>query len=252
MPGQDPARLADHRVARKKGTGAGRVLILGDMDTAFLPGGPERLPFRVEGDRALGPGIADMKGGLTVAVFAMKALEATGLNNLGEVACVLSADEQAGSLYARQVIEPVARTADWVFCMECAREGGNLMASRAQIGVARLEITGRDAHAGSAYGKGVNAIEAMARKITAIHALTDPGREIYLNVGIVKGAGAGAWCRAGAGPTSTSAPRTPPVGARWRPHSAASPRASSSPAPPPRSSSTRTDPACPGRSRPIA
>jgi glutamate carboxypeptidase len=71
--------------------------------------------------------------------------------------------------------------------MECAREGGKLMGSRAQIGVGLLEVAGREAHAGSAYAHGASAIEAMARKITAIHALTDPAREVYLNVGTVRG-----------------------------------------------------------------
>jgi glutamate carboxypeptidase len=128
-----------------------------------------------------------MKGGLTVAVFALEALERTGLDNLAEITLVLSADEQGGSLDARKPIEDAAQQADWVFCMECAREGGKIMGSRAQIGVAKLEVFGRDAHAGSAYAKGVSAIEAMARKITAIHALTDPAREIYLCVGQVSG-----------------------------------------------------------------
>lgn len=59
--------------------------------------------------------------------------------------------------------------------------------ARAQIGVGLLEVTGREAHAGSAYAEGASAIEAMARKITAIHALTDPAREVYLNVGTVRG-----------------------------------------------------------------
>ena len=179
------AQLGFQRVARKKGDGHGRVLVLGDLDTAFLPG--KGFPFRTEGDRAYGPGIADMKGGLATAVFALEALQATGLDNLAEITCVFSSDEQGGSLDARGPIENAARSADWVFCMECAREGGNIMGSRAQIGVARLEVFGRDAHAGSAYAKGVSAIEAMARKITAIHALTDPKREIFLCVGQVNG-----------------------------------------------------------------
>jgi glutamate carboxypeptidase len=187
LPGHDFDRLADHRVARKAGRGRGRALVLGDLDTAFLPGSPARMPFRIEGDRAIGPGIADMKGGLTVATWALRALEATGLDTLAEIAVVLSSDEQAGSLTARSVIEAAARQADWVFCMECAREGGNLMGMRAQIGVARLDVHGRDAHAGSGFAKGVNAIEAMARKIIAIQGLTDAAREIYLNVGTVQG-----------------------------------------------------------------
>ncbi|HVO89024.1 MAG TPA: M20/M25/M40 family metallo-hydrolase, partial [Casimicrobiaceae bacterium] len=185
LPGYDRNRLGFQRVARRKGNGRGRALLLGDLDTAFVPG--KGFPFRIEGDKAYGPGIADMKGGLTVAVFALEALQATGLDNLAQVTCVFSSDEQAGSLDARKPIEQAARDADWVFCVECARDGGNIMGSRAQIGVAKLEVFGRDAHAGSAYAKGVSAIEAMARKITAIHALTDPAREIFLCVGQVNG-----------------------------------------------------------------
>lgn len=185
LPGFDRSQLGFQRVARWLGSGHGRALVLGDMDTAFVPG--KGFPFSIDGDRALGPGIADMKGGLTVAIFALKALQATQLNNLAEITCVFSADEQGGSLDARKPIEDAARHSDWVFCVECAREGGNIMGSRAQIGVAKLEVFGRDAHAGSAYAKGVSAIEAMARKVQAIHALTDPAREIYLCVGQISG-----------------------------------------------------------------
>jgi len=187
LPGYDRAQLGYQRVARWRanGTGHGRALVLGDLDTAFVPG--KGFPFSIDGDRALGPGIADMKGGLTVAIFALKALQATDLNNLSEITCVFSADEQGGSLDARKPIEDAAERSDWVFCMECAREGGKIMGSRAQIGVAKLEVFGRDAHAGSAYAKGISAIEAMARKVQAIHALTDPAREIYLCVGQISG-----------------------------------------------------------------
>ena len=185
LPGYVRSKLGDHRVARWRGPGHGRVLILGDLDTAFTPS--KAFAFHVERDRALGPGIADMKGGITVAIHALKALQATGLNNLREVTCVFSSDEQAGSLDSRQAVENAARHTDWVFCMECARDGGNLMGLRAQIGVAKLDVFGHDAHAGSAYSKGVSAIEAMARKVTAIHALTDPAREIYLCVGQISG-----------------------------------------------------------------
>ncbi|MGH7659513.1 MAG: M20/M25/M40 family metallo-hydrolase [Vulcanimicrobiaceae bacterium] len=185
LAGYDPSKLGDQRVARWHGSGHGKIVLLGDVDTAFTP---EKLfPFRVEAGRALGPGIADMKGGLAVAVYALKALHATGYMNLAEVTCVFSSDEQSGSLDSRKLIEESARDANWVFCMECARNGADLMGSRAQTGVAKLEVFGREAHAGSAYGTGVNAIEAMARKIAPIQALTDSGREIFLSVGQISG-----------------------------------------------------------------
>ena len=67
LPGFDRTQLGFQRVARWSGDGHGRALILGDLDTAFVPG--KGFPFSIDGDRALGPGIADMKGGLTVAVY---------------------------------------------------------------------------------------------------------------------------------------------------------------------------------------
>ena len=106
LPGFDRTQLGFQRVARWSGGGHGRALILGDLDTAFVPG--KGFPFSIDGDRALGPGIADMKGGLTVAVYALKALQATGLNKLEEITCVFSADEQGGSLDARKPIEDAA------------------------------------------------------------------------------------------------------------------------------------------------
>src|SRR5438128_4022 len=112
IPDYDANKLGDHRVAHIRSSGRGRVLVLGDLDTAFTPS--KKFEFHVRGDRALGPGIADMKGGLTVAVYALKALQATQLNNLAQIMCVLSSDEQAGSLTSRPIIEKAAHDADWV------------------------------------------------------------------------------------------------------------------------------------------
>lgn len=181
----DRDRLGDHRIAQWQGPGHGRVLLLGDLDTAYTS--TKSFEFRVEGDKALGPGVADMKGGLAVAVYALKALHANGLNNLAAVECIFSADEQAGSLSSRPLIEESGRNTDWVFCVECARDGGNLIGARAQTGIAKLEVFGREAHAGSAYNLGVSAIDAMARKVVAIHKLSDPARGIYLCVGQIEG-----------------------------------------------------------------
>jgi len=126
-----------------------------------------------------------MKGGLVVLAFALEALEKSGLIGPAITTVVLSPDEQAGSLSSRTIIEAAARKADWCFCMECARDGGNLMGSRAHIGVARLDVYGREAHAGSARASGISAIEILARKIGEISALTDPERGLYVTVGEV-------------------------------------------------------------------
>jgi glutamate carboxypeptidase len=166
------------------GTG-GRLLLLGDLDTAFPVGALADAPFRIESGRAYGPGIADMKGGLVVLVAALQALHALGIER-PEIALVLAGDEQAGSLGSRPIIEAAARNADWCLCVECARRGGKLMAARGHIGVGSLRITGAEAHTGSARDKGVNALEALARLVLAFNALSDPGAGTLVTVTIAR------------------------------------------------------------------
>lgn len=182
-PGVPYARVADVVVGRRPGSGA-RVLLLGDLDTAFEPGSTSRFPFRIEGERAYGPGVADMKGGLVVLVAALRALPA---DSTPALTIVLSPDEQAGSLSSRPVIEGAAREADHCLCLECAREGGSVMAARAHIGVARLDVHGREAHAGSAHASGANALEALADHLIALQRLTEPSRGVYVTVTIAAG-----------------------------------------------------------------
>jgi glutamate carboxypeptidase len=178
--------VAEVLVARGDFGGRGSVLLLGDLDTSYPAGSVDRFPFRVEDGLAVGPGVADMKGGLVVLSAALRALRDAGLR-APAVSVVLSPDEQAGSLRSRQVIEAEASGRDCCLCVECARDGGNLMGSRSQCGVALLEVRGREAHAGSSHASGVSAIEALARKVPDVNALTDPGRGLFVSVGLVSG-----------------------------------------------------------------
>ncbi len=183
LPGADYAGVAHVLVGRRPG-GPGRALLLGDLDTSYEPGATVRFPFRIEGGRALGPGVADMKGGLVVLVVALRALR--GLS-APAITVVLSPDEQAGSLASRAVIEAEARGADWCLCVECARDGGSLMGSRGHIGVGRLEVRGLEAHAGSAHSRGASAIEELAHLVIALQRLSDPARGLYVTVGQIGG-----------------------------------------------------------------
>lgn len=186
LPDGDFAAVADVVVARRCGIGARRALLLGDLDTAYPPGALLRSPFRVNEGRAYGPGVADMKGGLVVLAAALRALNECGLD-APPISAVLSPDEQAGSLRSRSVIMAEARGMSWCLCFECARDGGSLMGSRAHIGVARLEVVGREAHAGSAHAAGANAVAELAHKILALQALTAPTRGVFVTVTLIRG-----------------------------------------------------------------
>lgn len=186
LPELDYGEIAEAVVGRRPSVNSGSVLLVADLDTSFTMGSLGTFPFRVENGLAFGPGVADMKGGLVVLTAALRALADSGLA-APSITVVLSPDEQAGSLRSRSVIETAAAESDWCLCVECARDGGNLMGARAQCGVALLEVTGREAHAGSARSSGVSAISAMAGKVLDIEKLADPALQSFVTVGLIEG-----------------------------------------------------------------
>ena len=165
-------QLPDPTVWVRPGRGEGRLLLLGDLDAALaLP--PEACRLVVRDDRAIGPAVADMKGGLVVMLEALRRLDREG-SPAPPITVVLSGDEQAGSLRSASTIRRHGADAAWALCMECARDGGRLMRSRGHIGIGRLIATGTAAHAGSARDAGRNAVTLLAR---AILRLEDAGLE---------------------------------------------------------------------------
>lgn len=185
LPGRDYDTLAPAIVARKPGRGP-RVVLLGDLDTAYQPGALSNFPFRVEAGRAYGPGIADMKGGLSVMAEALVALSASGLS-APDISVVLSPDEQAGSIGSRRVIERELMASDYCLSMECAREGGKLLGRRAQCGAAVVEVAGQEGHVGSAFAASTDAIAGLARIVAAIDELTDMSEGVYVVATMVAG-----------------------------------------------------------------
>lgn len=183
-PEVDYESLAPTRIASRDGTGEDRVLLLGDLDTALPP--LAATPFEVRNGRAFGSGVADMKAGLVMMLWALRALYELGIPT-PPIDIVLSGDEQAGSLGSSMVIARVAVGAPWTLCMECARDGGRYMTSRGHIGVGRLDAKGRASHAGTRRAAGHSAIRALAELIPAIDDLTSYDEGLLATVTIVRG-----------------------------------------------------------------
>jgi glutamate carboxypeptidase len=187
LPGHDRLTFGRHVVARRKGDGGPDVLLLCHIDTTFPTGTLARVPFRIEGDLAFGPGVADMKAGVVESLFAVQALDAAGFRDYGRLTVLLVADEEAGSISSRGLIESEARAADVVFCTEPATSDGRLKIRRKGIGIVEIEVRGKPEHVGTGYADGASAVEAMARKVVSLHELTDLGRGIIVNVGELQG-----------------------------------------------------------------
>lgn len=162
------------------------IYLMGHMDTVFPAGTVARRPFRVEEGRAYGPGVADMKSGLVLNVFVAEAFARCG--DLGApLKLFFSCDEEIGSPATRQTIMDTVRGARAVFNAEPGRVSGNLVTSRKGSMAVEFEVQGVAAHAGINHAAGASALEAMARKLLALHALTDPATGTTTNVGVLQG-----------------------------------------------------------------
>jgi glutamate carboxypeptidase len=186
IPGRDGR--GDHLIARSAwGQDAPGILVLSHLDTVHPLGFIERLPFRIEGDSAFGPGIYDMKGGAYLAWHAFAQLCAGGERSPLGVPHLYVSDEEIGSPTSRALIEAEGHKAKYVLVTEPARDGGKIVTGRK--GVARFEVfvTGVPAHAGSRPQDGRSAIRELANVIQTLEAMTDLKRGVTVNVGVVKG-----------------------------------------------------------------
>jgi glutamate carboxypeptidase len=159
--------------------------LIGHCDTVFPPGTFEG--YRVEGERALGPGVLDMKGGLVVGIFALRALREAGLLDRVALRGIFVADEEVGSPASQPITVAKVRGAAAALGLESGR-GGDLVVTRRK-GIASLDARahGVAAHAGGDHEKGRNAVWALARFVDRIQGFTDYSRGVTVSVGRIEG-----------------------------------------------------------------
>lgn len=178
--------FGDVMLAEVPGEPGKPVLLLGHRDTVFPKGTTATRSYSRDGNLAHGPGVADMKGGLVLNCFALKALKRAGQLPY-PVQVLYTGDEEIGSGSARPHIEQAARAARAVLNTEPGRASGNVVSARKGGATLVVEVFGRAAHAGVNHADGASAIEALARKIIKFHALTDYPAGITTNVGLMSG-----------------------------------------------------------------
>ncbi len=164
----------------------GSVVLMGHRDTVFPHGEARRRPFTIQGHLAYGPGVADMKAGLVMNCFVLAAFARFG-GSPAPLVGLFTGDEEIGSPEGRAVIEAEARRARVVFNSEPGRMSGSVVTGRKGGVFMLMRITGKAAHSGGSFEAGISAIEELARKVQAIHALTELDRGITVNVGLVRG-----------------------------------------------------------------
>lgn len=182
------SELGDQLVFRSPGYRAGEksVLLVGHMDTVFPIDSGFNF-YRENGNQIHGPGVIDMKGGLVVAIFAIKALAASGLLKNLPLTFICNSDEEIGSPSSAPLIRAEAEKAAFGLGFECGGMGGEVVTGRKGKMGYRLSIQGRAGHAAFAGPEKMSAILELAHKVIALEQLNNTERKIIVNVGVVSG-----------------------------------------------------------------
>jgi glutamate carboxypeptidase len=187
LPG---TRSGGHLYARprRRARHAPLQLLLGHYDTVWPAGTLARMPFAVEGDRARGPGVYDMKGGLAQLVVALATLRGLGLEPAVTPVVLVNADEEVGSRESALYVRSLAGIACRAFVLEPSLGiEGRLKTERKGVARYTVVVHGRAAHAGLDPAAGASAILELSHVIQALFALNDPARGITVNVGTIDG-----------------------------------------------------------------
>jgi len=178
---------ADQLCPPEVANGSG-ILVLSHMDTVHPIGTlTGALPYRVKGNCAFGPGAEDMKGGIYLALAAIRQIQRQGGQTLLPIRHLIVSDEEMGSHTSREYIEREAKRSKYVLVTEPARSGGKIVTARKGCGDFKVTVKGLAAHAGVEHHLGRNAICEMARQVLEIQSMTDYNRGLTVSVGTIKG-----------------------------------------------------------------
>jgi glutamate carboxypeptidase len=191
QPAAGEARLGDLVIGRRQGArpveaGGRRVLLMAHMDTVFDDGAAAARPFRVEGGRAYGPGVADDKCGLVAGIEAVEVLcDDAAFDDFAAITLVCTPDEEIGSPFSKDVLTRLAGEHEVGVGLEAARVNGALVTSRKGISALEIGIQGKAVHAGVRPKEGINAALEAARKTEALQALNGRWAGVTCNVGVI-------------------------------------------------------------------
>jgi len=177
-----PKQIGRMVQARFTGTGTRKIMLIAHMDTVYLRGMLARQPFRIDGNRAYGLGIADDKHGVAVILHALAILRDMNFRDYGFITVLINADEEVSSPGSRATLTRLGGEHDFVFSCEGARVDSDwLSLTTAGIAAVVLDVKGRASHAGAAPERGRNALYELAHQILQTRDLSDPAIGLKMN-----------------------------------------------------------------------
>jgi len=170
----------DNIVGTIKGTGSKSFLLMIHYDTVFGPGTAAKRPFKVEGEKAYGPGVADAKGGVAMVLHSLKLLQDQKFKDYGTITVLFNPDEELGSAGSKKIIAELARQHDYVFSYEPPDTDAVTVATNGINGVF-VDVKGKSSHAGSAPEAGRNAAMELSHQLIQLKDLGDKAKGTTVN-----------------------------------------------------------------------
>ena len=182
-----PEKIGRALKATFKGTGTKRIMLLAHMDTVYPEGMLAQQPWRVEGDKAYGLGIADDKQGVATILHTVAMLKALNVRDYGTLTVLINGDEEISSPGSRKLIARMGAEHDAVLSFEASRvDSDKLSLATSGIALATLTVRGRASHAGSAPERGVNALYELSHQLLQLRDLSAPQRGLKVNWTVAK------------------------------------------------------------------
>jgi len=176
-----PEKVGPMVHAEFKGSGTKKIMLIAHMDTVYRNGMLKDQPFRVDGDKAYGLGIADDKHGVATIIHTLTMLQKLGFNDFGTLTVLINGDEEISSPGARSTITRLGADQDAVFSFEGGGTEPRLTLATSGIGAAYLTVQGKTSHAGARPEGGVNALYELAHQLLQLDKLSKPEEGLKLN-----------------------------------------------------------------------
>ena len=178
--------LPENTVATLAGTGKGRILLIGHIDTVFGPGTVAKRPFRMDAEKAYGPGVSDEKGGVVEGVYALQILHDLNATDFKQIVFLIETSEERGSLGSQKLIGKLVADADVELNLEPGDTPDVLTIWRKGAVALHVEVKGRAAHAGIAPGEGRNAATELIHQIAADDVFPKTGDGLTVNLTLLQ------------------------------------------------------------------
>ena len=173
---------------RNRGNRQPAQLMIGHCDTVWPIGTLQSMPLVFEADTLRGPGVYDMKAGLVEMIYALRTIEALGLEPAVAPLCFINSDEEIGSRESTRYVRALAQRVDRCMVLEPSLgHSGKIKTARKGVGRFTVTVQGKAAHAGLDPGAGASAILELSHVIQKLFELNDPEHGTSVNVGVIDG-----------------------------------------------------------------